>query len=144
MLCDKKLYVLDIARQRAEPAAVERMITSAAANDGLNVNISLPQDPGQAGKAQKARIAGLLQGYNVHFSPETGSKDDRAIPFAAQVEAGNVYIIRAPWNDAFFAEAELFPASEYKDQIDALSRAYSWLLTQAEAPIALVAGTIIT
>ena len=141
-ICEGKLYILDISRARAEPFEVERMILSAASSDGVPVAVSIPQDPGQAGKAQRARMAALLHGYNAHFSPESGSKDDRAIPFAAQVAAGNVYMVRADWNDALFAEAQLFPASEFKDQIDALSRAYSWLLLNAEADVALEPATI--
>jgi predicted phage terminase large subunit-like protein len=89
-------------------------------------------------------LASILPGFNVHFSPETGSKDDRAIPVAAQAEAGNVYMVRAPWNDAFLAEAQLFPASEFKDQIDALSRAYAYLLTQNTRAVALEPAMIIT
>lgn len=138
------LYILDIERRRANPGEVETLLKSTTEADGRQVAQSIPQDPGQAGKAQKARLAGLLHGYNVHFSPETGSKDDRAIPFAAQVEAGNVYVVRAPWNDALFAEAQLFPASEFKDQIDALTRAYAWLLMHQQPSIALVPATVIT
>lgn len=139
-----KLYICDVARERAGPNEVEELLKSCAEGDGKMVAQSIPQDPGQAGKAQKARLASLLQGYNVHFSPETGSKDDRAIPFAAQVEAGNVYIVRGPWNDAFLAEAVLFPASTFKDQIDALSRAYAWLLMQREPDVALQPAMVIT
>lgn len=144
MLSFGKLYILDIVRLRGSPSDVENAIRSCAASDGQRVAISLPQDPGQAGKSQKSRLAAILQGFNVHFSPETGSKDDRAIPVAAQAEAGNVYMVRAPWNDAFLAEAQLFPASQYKDQIDALSRAYAYLLTQNTRTVSLEKPMIIT
>jgi predicted phage terminase large subunit-like protein len=139
-----KLYILDVIRLRGTPNEVETAIMSAALTDGHQVAISLPQDPGQAGKSQRSRLASILPGFNVHFSPETGSKDDRAIPVAAQAEAGNVYMVRAPWNDAFLAEAQLFPASEFKDQIDALSRAYAYLLTQNTRAVALEPAMIIT
>jgi len=144
MLSHGKLYIVDVARKRGTPSEVEDLIRACATSDGRNVAISLPQDPGQAGKAQRSRLASLLHGYNVHFSPETGSKDDRAIPVAAQAQAGNVYMVRAPWNDAFLAEAQLFPSSEYKDQIDALSRAYSYLLMQNVRSVALEPALIIT
>ena len=144
MLSYGKLYIVDIARARGTPGEVEDMIRRCAQQDGKNVAISIPQDPGQAGKAQKSRLASLLHGYNVHFSPESGSKDDRAIPIAAQAEAGNVYILRAAWNDAFLSEAQLFPAGEFKDQIDALSRAYAYLLTNKMRSIALEPALVIT
>lgn len=144
MLSYGKLYILDVFRKRGTPGEVEDAIRTCAQQDGRTVAISIPQDPGQAGKAQKSRLAALLHGYNVHFSPETGAKDDRAIPVAAQAEAGNVCIVRGPWNDAFLAEAQMFPAGEFKDQVDALSRAYAYLLTTKQRAIALEPAMIIT
>lgn len=144
MLSEGKLYLLDVRRARASPYEVEEMIQGCAKEDGKRVAISLPQDPGQAAVGQKARLASLLHGYNVHFSPESGSKQDRAIPFAAQVEAGNVFVVAAPWNDAFFAEAVLFPNSEFKDQVDSVSRAYSWLLSHKDPSIALEPSKVIS
>ena len=70
----------------------------------------------------------LLHGFTAHFSPETGSKKRRAEPLAAQNEAGNMFLVRAPWNDTFIHEACTFPHSAFKDQIDAGSRAYAALL----------------
>jgi predicted phage terminase large subunit-like protein len=137
LLYEDALYVLDIVRFRGTAREVEQSILSCAEGDGIRCAVSIPQDPGQAGKHQKSRHAGLLGGFNVSFSPESGSKEDRATPFAAQVEAGNVYLIRAPWNDAFLSEAVMFPASEFKDQIDALSRAYAHLLQFKGMEIAL-------
>jgi predicted phage terminase large subunit-like protein len=138
-----KLYIMDIVRKRSSPNEVEELIKGCAQVDGKVTGISIPQDPGQAGLSQKATLAALLNGYRCHFSTESGEKDDRAIPFAAQVEAGNVRIVRGPWNDAFLAEAELFPGSEFKDQIDALSRAYSRLLTEPELMIATEPAKVI-
>jgi predicted phage terminase large subunit-like protein len=124
---DGKTYIADIERLRGSPMEVERSIQGCAARDGVQVRISIPQDPGQAGKSQKAYLASKLNGYDVHFSPETGSKEDRAKPLAAQAEAGNMFLVRAPWNDAFVAEATMFPNSTFKDQVDAASRAYAML-----------------
>jgi predicted phage terminase large subunit-like protein len=139
-----KLYILDIARARVGPHAVEQLIQTCAKQDGKQCGVSIPQDPGQASLGQKRTFAALLHGYNVHFSPESGDKEQRAIPFAAQVEAGNVYVVQAPWNDTLFAEAVLFPNSTFKDQIDALTRAYNWLLTRTEQSLALEPAKVIT
>ena len=127
-LLDGRVYILDVRRKRASPGEVERMYKSCAEADGHSVIPSFPQDPGQAGKAQKADIAGKLHGYRVHFSPETGSKEDRAKPLAAQSEASNLYLVRGPWNDVFVNEACLFPNGQFMDQIDAASRAYMRLI----------------
>lgn len=141
---DGRLVLADVDRYRAGPGGVETNVKACAERDGLNIPISIPQDPGQAGKSQVRAFAALLHGYDVRFSPETGSKENRAIPFAAQVEAGNVLLVRGPWNDAFLAEAGLFPHSDYKDQVDAVTRAYDHLLKNPEPDLALVPNQIIT
>lgn len=123
-----QLVIFDVRRARLSPHGVESELVEMAHSDGLACAQSIPQDPGQAGKAQVARLVSLLQGYTAHASPETGSKEDRARPLAAQAEAGNVLLVRAPWNDTFLAEAEMFPSGAYKDQIDSASRAHSWLI----------------
>lgn len=116
--------VLDVVRAQIGAEAVERLILETAARDGRAVQISLPQDPGQAGRAQSVYLVRQLAGYHVHASPETGSKETRAMPAASQVEAGNVAVLRAPWNDAFLAELADFPVGAKDDQVDALSRAF--------------------
>ena len=102
-----------------------------AEQDGYGCVIDYPQDPGQAGKFQKGFLAGKLAGFRAFSSPESGDKADRAQPFASQVENGNVYLVRAAWNDAFIAEAVNFPRGDYKDQIDAASRGYARALKVA-------------
>lgn len=122
------VYIEDVVRFRGSPAEVKAAILMAAQKDGFGTLISLPQDPGQAGLAQKSEIGKTLSGYNFRFSPETGSKEIRAVPLAAQWEAGNIYLVRAYWNDDLLNEMESFPAGEFKDQVDAMSRAYAELL----------------
>jgi len=143
-LSDGRLVIEDVIRGRWGPAEVEAKILAAAHVDGPAIAQFLPQDPGQSGKAQVRAIANLLEGYNARFSPESGDKETRALPFAAQVEVGNVSMIRAPWNDAFLAEAALFPAGEFKDQIDACTRAYDWILQNRQPTIATVPGMMIS
>ncbi len=88
--------VLDIVRLRGGPHEVEQAIAATAAADGPAVPIGLPQDPGQAGRAQIRYLTGRLAGYRVVASPETGAKETRAMPAASQVNAGNVALRRAP------------------------------------------------
>lgn len=121
-------FVEDVAWLRGSPHEVEKLIVETAARDGVGVTQDLPQDPGQAGKSQKAYIASKLAGYNVRFSPETGSKETRAEPFAAQAQAGNVMVVRANWNDPLFDELEAFPVGRMKDRVDGCSRAFAALV----------------
>jgi predicted phage terminase large subunit-like protein len=132
-----RIYIEDVQRVRGTPRQVELLISNCAQHDGATCTQDLPQDPGQAGKAQKSYIAQVLHGHKFQFSPETGSKEDRAAPLAAQVEAGNVALVRGPWNDAFITEAASFPVGKFKDQMDASSRAYSALLRK---PVELMAA----
>lgn len=140
---DGRIVIIDIDRYRKGPAEVEGNILACAKRDGHAVPIDIPQDPGQAGKAQVRALAALLNGYNCRFSPESGSKENRAIPLSAQVEAGNVVLVRAPWNDAFLAEAGLFPNSTFKDQVDACTRAYDNLLKNSGPQLATMPTRLI-
>ena len=125
---DRRIIVVNSNRFRKLPGALEDEIKLTCEMDGYEVNQDMPQDPGQAGKTQKIALMKMLHGFIVNFSTESGSKENRALPFAAQVESGNVYLLRGSWNNDYINEASLFPAGQYKDQIDASSRAYSALI----------------
>lgn len=114
-------YIEHIERFQASPEKVERALLNTAAADGVQTIIRIPQDPGQAGKAQARYLVNKLAGFNVRTKRVTGDKTTRAMPASAQAEAGNVKVVRGPWNEAFFAEAENFPGGAKDDQIDALS-----------------------
>lgn len=139
---DGRLIILNIVRAQASPGEVKRMLKRTAQADGAYCQISLPQDPGQAGKAQIADLVALLEGFEAYGSPESGDKEMRAFPFAAQVEAGNVLLARGGWNKDFLKEAEMFPNGRFKDQIDACSRAYAWLLQNRDPNIGIVPATL--
>lgn len=117
--------VLDVVRMRGGPEEVENCILATAKADGRRVQISIPQDPGQAGKAQVAGFGKRLAGYKVLTNPETGDKATRAAPAAAQVNLGNVSLVRASWNAAFREELAAFPSALHDDQVDAFSRGFS-------------------
>ena len=126
---ESKLVVLDVIRMRVSPAQVEARILVVAKADGPRTVIALPQDPGQAGVAQVALLSRTLVGFTVDASPEKGAKIIRARAAATQVDAGNVLLVAAPWNDAFLAELSAFPDSAKDDQVDALARAVNTLAT---------------
>lgn len=121
------IFVEHVAWLRGSPHEVEQLIVDTARQDGRECTQDLPQDPGQAGKAQKAYLADKLAGYVVRFSPETGSKELRAEPFAAQAQAGNVMLVRGTWNEPFLDEVEAFPRGRLKDRVDGASRAFAAL-----------------
>lgn len=126
---DGSFVVGHVVKDRAEGHAVRLMISATAEVDGKGVYISLPQDPGQAGKVQAQDYVKMLAGFTVKAEPESGDKVIRAEPFAAQCEAGNVYLVRGAWNDDYLDELCMFPGGALKDQVDASSGAFGRLLS---------------
>ncbi|KUE88895.1 terminase [Cupriavidus necator] len=122
---DGIIWIADIQRERGGPDDVERLLVNTSKADGPRVMQSIPQDPGQAGKAQASYLAKKLIGTAFTFSTESGDKATRAAPFAAQVNVGNVKMLKAPWNDALIGEMRMFPNGAFDDQIDGLSRAFN-------------------
>lgn len=118
------IFIDDIERIRVGPGSLQELVANTAARDGTAVVIGLPRDPGQAGAFQMSVLTRMLAGYRVRVSPETGSKVVRADPVASQINAGNVYLRRAPWNQALIDELAAFPGGDKDDQVDALSRAF--------------------
>ena len=133
---DGRVVIENCVRFRGGPGEVDRRMRTVADADGLGVQQDVPQDPGQAGLAQKAHIARNLEGLSVTFSRETGSKEVRASPLASQSEAGNLYMVEAPWNEVMLAEMDTFNHGAYSDQVDAMSRAYANLLRGSSGPSA--------
>ena len=84
--------------------------------------------------SQAASIIGENAGYRIEAERETGSKDVRAEPFAAQCEAGNVFLKKAPWNTAFIDELCNFPTGANDDQVDAAAGAFT-KLAQGKMPM---------
>jgi predicted phage terminase large subunit-like protein len=118
--------VCDVVRVRGGPDDVRAAIVNTAAVDGEAIQISLPQDPGQAGKVQVLDLTRALTGYRVGSSPETGDKSTRAAPVASQANVGNLSIVKSDiWNRVFLDELGGFPSAAKDDQVDALSRAFS-------------------
>jgi predicted phage terminase large subunit-like protein len=137
-----RFVVLDVVRLRGTAWEVERKLVDTARRDGPDVAVALPQDPGSAGKIVASTYVALLAGFTVVVSPESGSKVARATPIAAQVEGGNMAIVRADWNFAFIEELRDFPLGRKDDQVDALSRAFT-RLAPTGAPTRLVSVNLV-
>lgn len=119
------VYIEDVIRERNTGNEVRKLFIRTAQKDGGNVRIRYPQDPGAAGKSQAEDMSRAVAGYMFKFDVVTGAKDVRATPISNQVEAGNVFMLRAPWNEDFLAELGSFPAAKHDDQVDALADAFN-------------------
>lgn len=127
-LPDGRIVIGGMVRLRAGPDERDAAIVNTTAADGRTVKVSIPQDPGQAGKTQVLYLTRSLAGYRVISSPESGDKVTRAEPLAAQVNVGNVLMLRGEWNQALADEMRMFPNGKNDDQVDSLSRAFSELI----------------
>lgn len=125
---DGRYVVGHVAKVQEEGNEVRKLIKATAEIDGKGVEISLPQDPGQSGKVQKSDLILMLAGWNARAEAESGDKQDRALPFSAQCEAGNVYLVAGDWNQDYIDELCLFPGGSFKDQVDASSGAFGRLM----------------
>ncbi|MGU3387265.1 phage terminase large subunit [Methylobacterium sp. D53M] len=126
---DGRYWVLDNRQTRGTPAQVEAFIANTASEDTAQVEVALPQDPGQAGKSQAQALIRLLSGFNARATPETGPKITRFGPFSAQAQAGNVSVLRGPWNETWFTALEAFPEAVHDDDADSTARAFNAFLS---------------
>ena len=132
---EKRWTVCDVVRQQIAGGEIERLVRRIADQDGKGVNIVLEREPGSSGIIASASIIRALAGYTIRAVPVTGDKAQRAMPLFAQAEAGNVAILRAPWNRDWLAEIEDFPPERagHDDQVDSAALAFSQLVNSAVA-----------
>ena len=123
--------------ERDTPHKIEALISNTASQDGPEVEISLPQDPAQAGKWQAASLIKMLAGYTARATPEGGDKETRFGPFSAQCEAGNVDVLRGAWNEEWFMNLEGFPEAVHDDDADSTSRAFNTLALNPQSTVAM-------
>lgn len=127
-----KIYIEDIVRGRWEDDEVLRNMRQSAEIDRQHfpdIITYFEREPGASGKSTAQHTVVYMSGYAVEWDEPDGNKVARARPFAAQVNAGNVYLVRAPWNRDYLNELSSFrPNSGSKDdQVDFSSGAYKKL-----------------
>ena len=131
---DGRFFVLDVCRTRSTPRGVIDFIRATADRDGKDVPIRFEEEGGSGGKFAVAEVVKALAGYRVQAVKPTTNKAARAGPLASQAEAGNVFLVRGPWNDAFLGELSRFPVGNHDDQVDAAAYAFAEL-TSKRGPI---------
>ena len=126
-LKDGRFCISDVRRGQWGALDREKMIRQTAELDGKAVRIAVEQEPGSGGKESAEATIRNLSGWIVKADKPTGDKEVRAEPYAAQVQGGNVQIVRGAWNRAFLDEHEMFPNGKFKDQVDAAGAAFGML-----------------
>jgi len=120
-------YVLDSTRGQWSSGERDDMILQTAHMDGKETHVHIEQEPGSGGKESAESTIRKLAGFPVYADRATGSKDVRLTPYAAQLEAGNVYLVRAPWNRDYIDELCAVPNAAIRDQVDASAGAFNKL-----------------
>lgn len=125
-----RFLVVDVINQQLKAGDVRKLVLTTAQIDNAKyskfggVRQRLPQDPGQAGKEQAQSYVNMLAGYDVIPRTESGSKESRAEPMAAQWQQGFFDVMEGEWNEEYFNQLESFPESKFKDMVDAGSSAF--------------------
>lgn len=130
-------WVEDIVRGRWESADRRKVQKATAALDyaryGLDVTQWQQREPGSGGKDQEADFMLMMAGYPCATEPARVNKVLHADPFAAQVQAGNVRILRAPWTMSYIDELTAFNSGEFDDQVDTSAGAFNKLALVPES-----------
>lgn len=131
------VWVLDVVRGRWDTHVREVVIRQTAWRDGKDVWVGLEQEPGSGAKESNEMTTKRLLGHKVKSVKPSGDKEARAVPFSVQVNAGNVTLLRSPWNKDYIEELSFFPFSTWKDQVDASSGGFT-LLTGARRKLGAI------
>lgn len=91
--------ILDMTEEWISAAAVDDHAVTVAGQDGRTIWQYWEEEGGSSGKRTTAALARKMAGLNCAGVRPTGDKLDRLRPFAAQCKAGNVWLLRADWND---------------------------------------------
>lgn len=131
----------DVVHGKWHPGERDSVIRQTSEVDGAGVKIVIEEEPGSGGKAQNEALIRRLAGFRVESVRATGSKFVRAGAFASQVQAGNVYLVRGPWNHAFVEQLHSAdPDLEdgiLLDMMDASAMAFTSLVRCSLNPLAV-------
>lgn len=134
-LHDGTYYVEDVITVQAGPAEVDRLVDATAEHDGPGVVLRWEEEGGSAGKRVSHTMVRRLAGYDVAGVRAQGDKIQRAGPFAAQAKAGNVKLVRGPWNDRYLTVLHHQPDWPHDDEMDASSGAFRVLTKPGYRPL---------
>jgi len=128
----ERFWILDIVRGQWDAAEREAIIKNTTDADAAAITrcpyrVGIEQEPGSGGKESAQGTVKRLKGYTVVIDRPVGSKEMRGDPFATQVNAENVMMVPAGWNNPYTEEMRFFPHSKYKDQADASSGAFAMI-----------------
>jgi len=131
---DGVFYVEHVERGQWASHSRNQVMENTTNRDGSAVTVWVEQEPGSGGKESAEITVKMLAGSLVRVERVTGDKITRALPYSAQVNAGNVCLVKGLWNQAYIEELTMAPNGKYWDQIDASSGAFNKLATGPGRP----------
>lgn len=122
------LYVvMHVVHGRFGPSEGDTVLLSTAETDGIACRQREEIEGGSSGKKVIAYHLQLLAHFDYKGVGSGVSKQIRATPFANQVDAGNVRLLRGEWNQNYIDELILFPNGRHDDQVDGSSGSFNEL-----------------
>lgn len=132
MTSDLRATIHHAVHKQVDTAGRDALQDQTAANDGAGVVITVPQDPGAAGKSLVYYTQQRLKDFTVAVRATSGSKEDRARNLASAVNSGMVEFApddHLPEDERWVKDAKTelrnFPLSEHNDFVDSMADAYN-------------------
>lgn len=135
-------YIEDVYRfQKLSDGVLKEIVKTSIDQDGDEIPISIPKDPGAAGKvANQYQVSYLIEnGIRTVKTINTSggsSKLNKFKPFSSMAENRKIRVVRGKWNEDFFTELEYFDGGRQgnDDQVDSTSDAFNTLCRQIQVP----------
>ena len=126
---EKRVYLLDVLRERLELPALKRRVIEEA--DRWKPERVLIEDKGSGtGLLQELRVSGF---HKARAYMPKGDKGLRLASVTPIFEEGRVYLpSTAAWLDAFVHELTGFPGLKHDDQVDSTSQFLSWFRDEGD------------
>lgn len=130
---EDRWIILDSTEERLDPPKIDAYYEKLTREDAKRYQEEQRRylsrwevEPGSAGKRESWRLTTRMAGIDARGIPTRGKdKLTRWKPLATQVEAGNVYILEADWNERFLNHMHGQPDLPHDDTSDAASGAFS-------------------
>ena len=142
-LIDGVIYLSGEVRGQWGPGEVDVVQRQTARIDGAGVPIILEQEGGSSGKRVNHYVRVSIPGHTVIDVPASGSKYQRAIPFAKMAAEGRIVLVNGPWVADWLEEIVNFTGEETRkrksdlgdelpvipdDRVDAASLVVNYLM----------------
>jgi predicted phage terminase large subunit-like protein len=133
-LGEKVWYVAHVLAFQEGPAETDkrfaehtRDVARWMAKQRIPFMVRWEQEPGSAGKREGRRLVSAMAGLDAKAIVSRGDKMLRGKPFAAQAEAGNVFLLQGEWNEDWLRHMHNFPGGSHDDIWDATAGSFNAL-----------------